>query len=115
MNYNELQHKYQRIAFLKEKLATDLNWAKAGCQRIYEYQTADEQATGETRNLNGVGFSGADSFILSSFAEQINAGRFAGTKKQLDILFQKMPKYAKQLDAIAQRRHRHPEVTNHVV
>jgi hypothetical protein len=102
--YNELRYKYERIALLKERLAVYRNWAMKGCQRIYQFQTAGEKSTGETREHNNVGFSGADSFILSSFAEQINAGTFRGSKKQMDILFQKMPKYAKQLDGIAQER-----------
>lgn len=102
--YNTISVKYKRIAFLKEKLASNPNWAKKGCQRIYEYQTAAEQTIGETRDDNGVGFSGADGYILSSFAEQLNAGTFAGSPKQMAILFRKMPKYAKQLDAIAQEK-----------
>ncbi len=104
MNYNELRYKYERIALLKENLATYPKWATVGCQRIYEYQTASEQASGSTRDHNNVGFSGADGEILSSFAEQINSGRFVGSPKQMKILFKKMPKYAKQLDTIAQEK-----------
>ena len=103
MNYDEAKYKYERIALLKDKLKTNPNWAKAGCQRIYEYQTAAEQAAGCTREDNGVGFSGADAEILSSFAEQLNAGRNM-SPKQMEILFKKMPKYAKQLDGIAQSK-----------
>lgn len=105
MNYNELQYKYQRIQLLKDKLSSDANWAMKGCQRIFEYQTRDEQNTDSTRELNGVGFSGCDAEILSSFAKQINAGRFVGSQKQMKILFAKMPKYSKQLDVIAQSKH----------
>ena len=47
MNYNKAKFKYERIAALKEKLSSDACWAKAGCQRIYEYQTADEKAVGD--------------------------------------------------------------------
>ena len=104
MNYNEAKFKYERIAALKEKLSSDVRWAKAGCARIFEYQTRDEQETDSTRIWNGVGFSGADAEILSSFAKQINAGTFVGSPKQLEILFKKMPKYAKQLDRIAQAK-----------
>ncbi len=104
MNYNELRFKCERIALLKENLAINAKWAKVACQRIYEYQTASEQASGSTRDHNGVGFSGADGEILSSFAEQINSGRFVGSPKQMKILFKKMPKYAKQLDGIAQEK-----------
>lgn len=103
-NYNELQYKYERIALLKEKLSSDARWAIEGCKRIYEYQTSSEQSSGTTQVWNNVGFSGADAEILSSFAEQMNAGRFVGSPKQMEILFKKMPKYAKQLDGIAQAK-----------
>jgi len=101
VKYTELKHKYERIAFLKRKLATDARWATQAVARIFEYQTADEQATDTTRIWNGVGFTGADAEILSSFAKQINENRFAGSPKQMSILFKKMPKYAKQLERIA--------------
>lgn len=102
--YANFRTKKDRIAYLKEMLATNANWAKAGCARIFEYQTADEQRSEETRLWNGVGFSGADANILSSFAKKINAGTFYGSDRQMEILFRKMPKYAKQLDAIAQAK-----------
>jgi len=102
--YNELRYKYERIAYLKDKLSSDARWAIEGCKRIYQYQTASEQASGHTQVWNDVGFSGCDAEILSSFAEQMNAGKFVGSPKQMEILFKKMPKYAKQLDGIAQNR-----------
>ena len=104
VKYEDLPTKQARIDFLKHKMETDRRWAERGCVRIYEYQTASEQASGHTHQLNGVGFSGADSEILSSFAEQINAGRFVGSPKQLKILHQKMTKYAGQLEKIAARK-----------
>lgn len=102
--YAELTTKKSRIAYLREMLASELRWALKGLTTIYEYQTADEQRIGDTAEHNGVGFTGADGEILSSFAKQVNAKRFAGSEKQLDILFKKMPKYAKQLDIIAQSK-----------
>lgn len=102
MKYNELDTKKDRIAFLKDKLATNKNWAFRGLLRIYQCQTSDEQASGVTRKLNGVGFSGADGEILSSFATQLIDEKFAGSEKQMAILFKKMPRYARQLMNIAE-------------
>ena len=101
MKYADCKFKYERIALLKERLSTDTQWAVRGLIRIYEFQTADEQASGFTRDFNGVGFSGVDSDILSSFAERVTGGRDL-TEKQMKYLFKLMPKYAKQLDGIAQ-------------
>jgi len=102
--YTACTFKKDRIALLRANLASNASWATRGCQCIFGYQTADEQSIGVTVEDNGVGFTGADSTILSSFAKQINAGRFVGSKKQMDILFKKMPKYAKQLDNVAQAK-----------
>jgi len=104
MKYAEQKTKKARIAFLKIKLSTDAKWAKQGCARIFDYQTATEQQSEQTSEDNGVGFSGADAEILSSFAKQINAGRFVGSEKQMNIMFKKMPKYAGQLDKLAQAK-----------
>lgn len=86
--------------FFKSKLAVDSNWAIKGMLRIYEFQTATEQATGATRDHNNVGFSGCDAEILSSFSEQVKKGRVL-SPKQMAIVFRKMPRYWKQLAAIA--------------
>ena len=102
--YSELTTKKSRIAFLREMLACEMRWAIKGLVTIYKYQTDEEQSCGDTREHNGVGFTGADGEILSSFAQQVNAKRFAGSEKQMNILFKKMPKYAKQLDIIAQSK-----------
>jgi hypothetical protein len=53
-----LKYKYERIAFLKDMLKTDSRWAIRGLLRIYEDQTAEEQAVGHTHEHNGVGFTG---------------------------------------------------------
>jgi len=104
MKYTDQKTKKARIAYLKIKLSSNPAWAIKGVTRIFEYQTADEQNSDTTREHNNVGFTSADSYILSQFAKQINYGRFVGSKKQMDILFKKMPKYAGQLDKIAQSK-----------
>jgi len=74
---------------------------------IYDNQTQDEKQTEDTKHNNGVGFTGADGFILTSFAKQVIT--FNSTPehlrpykqplsyKQFNMVKEKMPKYAKQL------------------
>ena len=103
MRYQDCTTKKARIEFLREKLGSDYRWATRGLVRIFERQTADEQASGHTKYHNGVGFSGVDSDILSSFAGQVLKGRHLSVKQQ-KILFKKMPRYARQLDDVAQAK-----------
>lgn len=84
------------IATIREKLESDARWALRGLLRIFANQTADEQAHEETNHENGVGFTGADAALLSSFAKQIEAGRTM-SPKQMYLIHKKMPKYARQL------------------
>ena len=81
---------------IKNQLATNPAWALRALVKLYERQTADEQATGHTANLNGIGFSGVDSEILSSFAVQVNNGKNLSAK-QMAIVFKKMPRYHRQV------------------
>lgn len=84
------------INYVKLKLNTDAAWATRAIVKLYELQTADEQISQTTTNVNGVGFNGTDATILSSFAEQINKGRTL-SPKQLAIAFKKLPKYNRQV------------------
>lgn len=88
--------KTETIQEWKEKLGSDPRWALRGLTRIYQFQTDQEKRINETFVENGVGFSGADANILSSFALQLEMGRRL-SKKQMEIVFKKMPKYAGQL------------------
>ncbi len=101
MSYTELKFKKDRVAHIKAKVAVDAKWAIRGLLRIYADQTADEQAVGDTCVHNGVGFSGIDGVILSSFASQIESGRNM-SEKQMNLIFKKMPKYAMQLEKASQ-------------
>jgi len=86
--------------FLKTKLATNDKWAKNALLKIYEKQTQVEKQSGTTHEFNGVGFSGTDGFILSSFAQQlIKFDRLS--EKQMSIVFKKIPKYWKQIKSIS--------------
>ena len=100
MKFAELTTKQSRIAHIKVKLAIDPQWAVRGLVRLYQYQTATEQQSVATLEHNGVGFNGTDGGILSSFAKQVQAGRSL-SPKQMAIVHKKMPKYASQLERIA--------------
>ena len=84
------------VAFYKVKLSSNPNWAIKGLLRIYQNQTADEQQIKATVVHNGVGFVANDAEILSSFAKQYQI-KGSLSDKQLEILYKKMPKYARQL------------------
>jgi hypothetical protein len=89
--------------FIKTKLLTDQRWLMRGIVAIFEKQTYDEQQTEQTKEHNGVGFTGVDAELMSSFAKQIKAGRTL-TTKQLAFAQKKMPKYAGQLLQIAKEK-----------
>ncbi len=87
---------------------TDATGDKAVCRAvlaIYARQTDVEQSHGNTIVNNGVGFNGADSGILSSFARQIkqrvNRPGCPLSAKQMFIARTRIQKYARQLAEIA--------------
>ena len=67
---------------------------------IYKYQTEDEKQDLITSHLNGVGFTGPDSYILSSFAKQV-IEKYYLSEKQLQIVRKKIKKYENQMVKIA--------------
>jgi hypothetical protein len=64
--------------------------------RIYQNQTEAEKAVGDTCVYNGVGFSGADANILSSFAQFYGKYGYL-SQKQTAIARKKIKKYTRQL------------------
>lgn len=68
--------------------------------KLYDQQTADEQAIGDTVVHNNVGFNGADGRFLSSVAEFLKRNGFL-TDKQKAIVRKKLVKYNKQLTRLA--------------
>lgn len=97
-----------KIDHYKFMLLNDDRWTVRGLLAIYKFQTEDEKNSNTTKHENGVGFSGTDAEILSSFAQQAqkrisncNMERFKLTDlfshKQIEILRKKLPKYAGQL------------------
>lgn len=81
---------------IKDLLRTNDEALKRSILRIYDYQTRNEQLIERTEDANFVGFNGVDSFILSSFAVQLQSRKWL-SEKQLVIARKKMPKYAGQL------------------
>lgn len=77
---------------------------------IYNNQTDEEQSSERTYYDNGIGFSGIDGEILSSFAKQL-LKRGSLSEKQMVILRKKMKKYWKQLVAIAIENGKNPVVS----
>jgi len=105
------------VADYKTKLAASHMWAVRGLLAIFAAQTADEQRAETVSVDNGVGFTGIDGKILSSFAKQaqnkIDWVASKGLKldysrvlspKQFNILFKRMPKYAKQLHNVVRAK-----------
>ena len=88
------------LAALKAKLAQDERWALRALTTVYKNQTADEQNAQATLEHNGIGFSGPDAEILSSFAQQYQRrGRLS--PKQMNLLKRKIPSYAGQVARMA--------------
>jgi hypothetical protein len=80
------------IEHLRQRLANNDRWALRALVRIYQNQTAREA----TIERNGIGFTGPDAEILTSFASQYQRrGRL--TEKQMMILRRRIPAYARQI------------------
>lgn len=89
-------NKKQTLTFVRAMLRTNRNWTQRAIVRLHERQTADEQASGMTKDDNGIGFSGIDAKILSSFAQQIEDGRTL-SPNQMRIAIKRVPRYARQI------------------
>lgn len=82
----------------EEHRARSRRQIEKGIIRIYEFQTASEHHDRDVKFNNGVGFTPADAYILSSFAVQlINNPNYHLSEKQMRIAYRRMPKYAGQL------------------
>lgn len=96
----EFNNKKEIEKAIRERITTNPKYAVKAMLRIYEYQTADEQADGSVTDYNGVGFAGTDSQILTSFCKQwMKYHRLS--EKQMEIVFKKIGKYAGQLTRLA--------------
>ena len=97
----------ERVAFVKNKLATDNAWLLRGLVAIYERQTSEEQNSDQTRFNNGIGFNGVDADFLSPMAKLV----LQRSKRPINEIFsdrqyacirKSMIKYAGQLVRIVE-------------
>lgn len=98
---------------IKESIVNNDNATYHALMVIYTRQSEQEQSFGETIHLNGVGFGGMDSKILSSFAKQYDrCGSLSS--KQLGLAKRLLPKYANQLfdNALYQGKYEMVKVLN---
>ncbi len=102
--YTDCKYKKDRIALLREKLGSSYAWAVRGLLVIYDLQTPNEQVARATMVHNHIGFDAYNAELLSSFAEQVIHKRRPLSPAQQTLLFAKMPRFAIQLDGIAQRK-----------
>jgi len=79
-----------------ELIATNHTMVGRSLVKLLARQTADEVATKTTRYHNGVGFSGPDATILTSFAQQFAQKGYL-SNKQLALARKRLPKYHRQL------------------
>ena len=86
--------------YVRLKLKTNEQWAKAALLKIYDLQTEDEKAAGYTHIYNNVGFSGAHSEIMSSLAEQLRRKDWL-SPKQMKIVHKIIHKYTRQVIEIS--------------
>lgn len=70
-------------------------------QALYQRQTVDEQATEQTKYVNGMGFTGVDAPILSSIAQSSQRYNDLTEKQVSKIVARKLQKYAGQLALVA--------------
>ena len=88
--------KKDMIEQLRHRLASNDRWALRALIRIYQNQTADEQCREATIERNGIGFTGPDAEILTSFARQYQR-RGCLSERQMIILHRRIPAYARQI------------------
>lgn len=87
---------------IQEKIVNDLSWTIRSIEVLFSRQTRDEQESGQTSHLNGKGFNGRDSVIMTSFFEQIQKRKRYNnpvllSDKQVNVCRKVLPKYWKQI------------------
>lgn len=119
VRYSDIKTKTSKVSHIKNKLKTDDRWIGRALLTIYDHQTVDEQQSESTTEHNGVGFTGVDGDILTSYAKRIErlGGRQAAynlavpfklssylTPPQEATLRNKIGKYANQLVRISENK-----------
>lgn len=95
----------QLEAAMKTQITGNIGQAQKALLRIYDNQTNDEKQAGTTIQYNGIGFTGSDSVILSSFARQLKKFNHL-SDKQNALLIKKIGKYAGQLIKMSLASHK---------
>lgn len=89
----------RKVTMIKNLIKVSRPWRYWVLLFIYSQQTIEEQEARATIKLNGVGFTGVDAEILTSFAFQHKEhGRLSD--RQEEILKEKLPKYAAQIERL---------------
>jgi hypothetical protein len=86
---------------IEGKLISKPAWVEAAILALYNRQTSDEQAGGETRHDNSVGFNHADAKRMSFVAEFLKSGKHLTYEKALNVYGPRLRKYSGQLARIA--------------
>lgn len=81
---------------IQKRISLNPRYAVAVLVRLYSFQTEDERQNGATTYKNDAGFSGQDSDILSSLAEQY-LDRKSLTEKQIQFVQKGTRKYWRQV------------------
>ena len=87
----------------RQKLETSRAWAERALVVLHDYQTQSERDAYSTTEHNGVGFTAWDAPLLSEMAEQLKRGQRL-SDYQLRMAQRRVPKYARQLVAVAMQR-----------
>ena len=87
---------------IQNNIVNNISWTIRSLEVLYSRQTTDEKENKGTKHQNSRGFNSTDSFILSSFSEQVRKRKQYGnpillSEKQLSICQKKLPKYWKQI------------------
>ena len=87
---------------IQNNIVNNISWTIRSLEVLYSRQTTDEKENKGTKHQNSRGFNSTDSFILSSFSEQVRKRKQYNnpillSEKQLDICKKKLPKYWKQI------------------
>lgn len=87
---------------IKTNIVNDIRWTIRSLEVLFHRQTSDEQVNHQTTHLNGRGFNGTDSEILTSFYYQVQKRRSYNnpvllSDRQLEICRKRLPKYWKQI------------------
>ena len=108
--YNSGLCEKERVAIIREKIQTDWNLARRALLVIHSKQTLQEREARNSAALNGEGFNSEDAPILCRIAQRILYGNHRGLHSVLNSdrewVLKLMPKYAGQLDRIAQEKMR---------